>query len=335
MQRQVFIMFNSSLKNELNSFLELRKTIVGDGIYKHDMMTLALLDKFMLNQNYNYKYLSEELITSWQLTLAGKTKTIKEKIGTIRNFTKYLNSMGYSSFMPKQPIVKSDYIPYIYTDQEVAQIIHYADNLKVEYFNNDNLLTLIAIPVILRILYGCGTRLSETLSIKRKHINFSDNTILLVDTKFQKERLIPIHKSLADILEQYCETIGIINKEKSYLFPGHKDNTHLSKKCVQIWFKRILEKSNIDQQKTNSDRGACLHCFRHLFVLKSMQQLEKAGHSVDINDLILPTYLGHDCMIDTDKYMKFSGVQIPKTLEVFEDFTSNLLPNVEVHYEEE
>ena len=43
-------------------------------------MTLALLDKFMLNQNYNYKYLSEELITSWQLTLAGKTKTIKEKI---------------------------------------------------------------------------------------------------------------------------------------------------------------------------------------------------------------------------------------------------------------
>lgn len=328
-------MFSSSLRNEMDSFLELRKTIVADRTYKQDRMTLGLLDKYMISQNYRQKYLSEELITLWQLTLKGKTQTIKEKIITIRNFTKYLNSMGYYSFMPKSPIVKSDYIPYIYTDQEVERIIHYADNLKVEYFNNDNLLTLIAIPVIIRILYGCGTRLGETLSIKRNHINFIDNTILLVDTKFQKERLIPIHESLANILEQYCKTIGIINKENSYLFPGKKENTHLTQKCVQLWFKRILEKSNIDQQRTNHTRGACLHCFRHLFVLKSMQQLEKAGHSVDINDLILPTYLGHDCMIDTDKYMKFSGVQISETLEVFEDFTSNLLPDVEVHYEEE
>ena len=57
-------MFSSSLRNEMNSFLELRKTIVADGTYKQDRMTLVLLDKFMISQNYNQKYLSEELITS-------------------------------------------------------------------------------------------------------------------------------------------------------------------------------------------------------------------------------------------------------------------------------
>jgi hypothetical protein len=66
-----------------------------------------------------------------------------------------------------------------------------------------------------------------------------------------------------------------------------------------------------------------------------MQQMEKAGHSVDMNDLLLPTYLGHDCILDTDKYMRFSGAQISETLDVFETFTTGLIPKVEVPYEEE
>ena len=69
--------------------------------------------------------------------------------------------------------------------------------------------------------------------------------------------------------------------------------------------------------------------------LKSMQQLEAAGHSVDMNDLLLPTYLGHECLLDTDKYMRFSGSQVPGVLDAFESFTSGLIPDVEVPYEEE
>ena len=97
-----------------------------------------------------------------------------------------------------------------------------------------------------------------------------------------------------------------------------------------------LEKADIDQtDKTDSGRGACIHCLRHLFVLKAMQQLEKAGHPVDMNDLLLPTYLGHTHMLDTDKYMRFSGVQVPESLQAFEDFTNNLIPTVEDYYYEE
>lgn len=66
-----------------------------------------------------------------------------------------------------------------------------------------------------------------------------------------------------------------------------------------------------------------------------MQQLEVAGHSVDLNDLLLPTYLGHECLLDTDKYLRFSGIQAPESLDEFETFTAGLIPNVEVPYEEE
>jgi hypothetical protein len=66
-----------------------------------------------------------------------------------------------------------------------------------------------------------------------------------------------------------------------------------------------------------------------------MQQLEAAGHPVDMNDLLLPTYLGHECLLDTDKYMRFSGAQVPDSLDKFETFSVGLIPKVEVPHEDE
>lgn len=89
-------------------------------------------------------------------------------------------------------------------------------------------------------------------------------------------------------------------------FSWQKSGTHYTTRQMDSWFAEILKSAGIDQRKRDPhERGACLHCFRHLFVLKSMQQLESAGHSVDMNDLLLPTYLGHECLLDTDKYMRF------------------------------
>jgi integrase len=190
--------------------------------------------------------------------------------------------------------------------------------------------------MILRILFGCGTRLGETIELKRKDIDFKRGTLYLRVTKFSKERVIPMHKLLVEILERYCLALGIMSDPEAFLFPGYENGKHFSTREVDHWFSRILEAVNIDQRvKEDGERGACLHCFRHVFVLKSMNQLEKAGHPVDMNDLLLPTYLGHECMIDTDRYMRFSGVQSSETLDSFESFTSGLIPEVEVNYEEE
>ena len=138
----------------------------------------------MIKKNYRKKYLTEDLVEQWISTLTGKSKTIKEKIGVIRNFSRYLNSLGYTSFIPNQIKVKSEYIPYIYSDQEIKAIFYNADNLDCRIQNN---ITLIEIPMIIRILYGCGTRIAETLELKRKNIDFENNTIFLVKTKYLKK----------------------------------------------------------------------------------------------------------------------------------------------------
>lgn len=329
-------MFESVLSKEMSSYLKVREIVLRPHSFVAENSVLIAFDKYLTEQGYNEKELSEEVVDGWIRTLSGKSHTISNKVGSIRSFVKYLNCLGNHSFMPYSPKIKSDYIPYIFSDEEVSMIIHYADNLQLKVPKSCSPYLLLKIPMILRIFYGCGTRVSETVSLRRRDVNFKALTIFLRETKYSKERQIPVHESLMLILRKYCSAVGIMHSPEAYLFPGRKQGCHFHARQLAYWFSKILKLANIDQrEKKTPERGASLHCFRHLFVLKSMCQLESAGHPVDMNDLLLPTYLGHESLLDTDKYMRFSGVQIPESLEAFEVFTAGLIPEVEVPYEDE
>lgn len=329
-------MFESTLAKEMTAYLKLRELSVAQTSVLHDRRILTMLDRYLLESGFSRKALTEEALEAWVLTLTGKSKTVKEKVRVVRNFSKYLSSIGQESFLLDSPKEKSDYIPYIYSDEEIQKILHYADNLKPKNPGEEGVGFQLKVPMLVRILYGCGTRLGETISLQRKDIDFKAGTLFLRNTKFSKERLIPVHESLLAILERYCIALGILSKPDAFLFPGRNPNKHYTTRQMDKWFSEILRLADIDQQsRLAHERGACLHCFRHVFVLKSMQQLEAAGRPVDMNDLLLPTYLGHDRLIDTDRYMRFSGVQVPEALDAFEAYTAGLLPRIEVPYAEE
>lgn len=328
-------MLNSLLSSEIADYIRLRYAFVSVSTANADEKVLDDLDEFLVKAEVTDKELTEEILTDFIATLTGKSKTIYNKVGTIRGFTRFLNALGYTAFIPDVPTVKSDFMPYIYSNEEIQKIFYYADRLPLKQTSHKRPYHTIKVPMILRILYGCGTRIGETVAIKRSDIDFQNRTLFLRETKNSKERLIPIHDSLNKILFHYCVVTGIMEQPDAYLFPGMKSGTHYTTRQVVTWFSEILKLANIDQwEKSPNKRGACLHSFRHLFVLKAIKQLETAGRSVDMNDLLLPTYLGHECLLDTDKYMRFSGVQVSDSLDAFETFSSGLIPSVEVPYEE-
>ena len=124
-------MFKSILANEMTAYLELREMSVSESMAAHDRRTLATLDCHLVSSGFCSKELTEDVLESWISSLSGKSKTINTKVGTVRGFVRYLNSLGNRSFMPDSLKVKSEYIPYIYSDEEIRQIMHYADNLII------------------------------------------------------------------------------------------------------------------------------------------------------------------------------------------------------------
>lgn len=327
-------MFKSPLAPEIQTYLELRSRFYSDKSVDEARRVLRQLDQYLCDCGFQGKELTEETLNAWISRLSGRSKTKKDRIIFVRGFIKYLNALGNKSFLPESIRAKSDYIPYIFSDEEISRIFYYADNLKEgDYHRNTYQLI---VPMVLRILYGCGTRLAETMALRRKDIDFKNGTIFLEHAKFKKERLIPVHETLLSVLERYCLAMGIMHKPDDYLFPGRKDGTHLCTRQMEDWFSEILRLADIDQsEKAPGERGACMHCLRHLFVMKSLRQLEEKGHPVHLNDLLLPTYLGHEHLLDTDKYMRFSGVQVSNSLDAFESYSAGLFPDVEVPDEEE
>ena len=55
-------------------------------------------------------------------------------------------------------------------------------------------------PLFLRLLYCCGLRVGETVSIKVGDLDFDRNLIILRVTKKYKQRLVPFGKDLAEII---------------------------------------------------------------------------------------------------------------------------------------
>jgi len=101
--------FKSTLSEEINTYLQIRASA---GKYvKHAQYILLGLDTFLQQSNISEKDLAEETLTSWCKTLTCKPSTKKKKVLVIRDFAKYLNSLGYTAFIPEIPRATSDYVP--------------------------------------------------------------------------------------------------------------------------------------------------------------------------------------------------------------------------------
>ena len=66
--------------------------------------------------------ITERFINAWVGTLNGKSGSVENEVITIRQFLKYLTLSGEPAFIPIIPKVCDDYVPYIFSDNELEQV---------------------------------------------------------------------------------------------------------------------------------------------------------------------------------------------------------------------
>ena len=179
--------FNSIFRSEIESFLAVRKAALSDSAFKHDACYLASFDTYLAGIGLQEKEISEPVFNRWQKTLTGKKSTKANKIIVIRLFIKYLHSLGIQAYIPVIPKVPDDYIPHIFSDEELGRIFNEADNIKVTGAQ-PNPQIMIAFPMILRMLYGCGLRIGETLKLQMKDVDLDGGILTLLHSKHGKQR---------------------------------------------------------------------------------------------------------------------------------------------------
>ena len=90
------------------------------------------------------------------------------------------------------------HIPVVLTKDEVTKVI---ENLDGVY------------NLVVMLMYGCGLRMSEVLSLRIKDIDFGFNKVYIWDSKSLKDRTIPLPLKLKQKLLIQIETVCEIHKK--------------------------------------------------------------------------------------------------------------------------
>lgn len=319
--------FKSILADEMDSFLSLYEQEVSKESYYHAKRHLINFDDYLCSISCKDKNLTEKQIYEWLGTFNVKKSTICKYVTTLRGFLRHLEGYGYRPFIPPYPKVRDDYIAYIFTDEELGRIFTIADSgagaSKVYPFRD------VELPIILRILYGCGMRLGEVLTLRTENLNFENGTFILEKTKSKEYRYVPMKPSLQRIMKAYCAKMGLIGVKDRYLFPGKDLDTPIPTDTLKEPFKRIMKAAGIELEGySKHERGPCLYCFRHVFAHKSFDAGVAEGWAEEDQIPWLSVYLGHYDLMATEKYLKYGGQESAKYMERFDDYSMDILPEV-------
>ena len=178
--------------------------------YADEPKCLSRFCRFSEEQGVTEIEISRSLAERWIAPREGESeKSRSHRITCIRQFAIYLNNLGYDAYIV--PEVKglnhNSFVPYIFTHEQITSVTKAADETEPrEVVRNMHL----ALPVIFRILYGCGLRVSEVVGLRYKDVNLEEGILTIREAKTDRDRYIP----LSDRFVRYADDCMIFCKSR-------------------------------------------------------------------------------------------------------------------------
>ncbi|MEK6830730.1 MAG: site-specific tyrosine recombinase/integron integrase [Nanoarchaeota archaeon] len=223
--------------------------------------------------NYKTKDLNEKSVKDYiQKEIKRKEpSSISHDISTITFFFK--NVLNKKIWIPRPK--RNRKLPEILTKEEIRKLIEFTLNIKHK--------------LILKLLYGCGLRVSEVVNLKKEDINFQEGLIHIKLSKGRKDRFVKIPNSIIEELKSYCK----INYD-AILFPSNRGG-----KLTTATIQAIVENS---AKKAEIKKEVYPHLLRHSFATHLFEQ------GTDLR--LIQKLLGHSDIKTTQIYTQISQASI-------------------------
>ncbi len=270
------VVLRSIFKNDIVSFLDfVQLSLPVKKTFDAYRRTLYDFDSFLFIEGLAEKKLEAELIQRWLDGFSVHPRTINGKISHLKRFAGYLFTLGIKVTLPERPRVTTDFAPYVFTEEEMAQIFEIADDLVM---TNPKSKVAAEFPMLVRLLYGCGLRLGEAVTLTWDNVNLDTGVITVKFAKNNKQRLVPMTDELTRILKLYRNAPCFEMQKNDFLF---KTGDGKQRNISAYWqtFDKILCELGIKNVQTvkYGVRGPCIHSLRHTFTLRSFLKAESEG----------------------------------------------------------
>ena len=211
------------------------------------------------------------------------TRSQSRIISGIKAFYKYLIMEDYITMDPTE-LLESPKIgmklPDTLSIKEIDRLIAAIDLSKAEGERN---------RAILEMLYSCGLRVTELITLKLSNVSFVEGFIKVVG-KGNKERLAPIGDTSLKYLNIYINEVR--NHQK--IQKGHEDIIFLNRRGKQLTRVMIFTIIKKLAEKISLKKNISPHTFRHSFATHLIQG------GADLR--AVQEMLGHESITTTEIY---------------------------------
>ena len=290
---------------------------------------LKRFDSFVHSRCLTEAVLTKQLVVEWTVRKPNETVSTRcGRISLLRGLAEYMNRIGCSAYVYPKSMVTVDrytYIPYIFSNDEIKRIFEVCDNYKPNSCTPNRHLIL---PLLFRMLYGCGLRLSEAMNLTRQDVDLKKGSLYIHNTKFNKERILPMADSVTERCREYCKTVNIGKMGNSFFFPSPYGG-HYSEGTVYSLFREVLRQAQISH--LGRGKGPRIHDFRHVFAVNCLKKWVLDGR--DLNNCLpyLSAYLGHEDMRGSQRYLRLTADLYPDITSKVEKYCSYIIPEVELY----
>ena len=225
--------------------------------------------------------------------------TCAQRLGYVRGFARYHVASDPQTEIPPAgllPFRPSRAQPYLYSDENVAGLLQCALELPTA-----GGLRPWTYHCLLGLLSVTGLRIGEAIRLKAEDVDLQAGVLTVRGTKFGKSRLVTIHPSTGDVLEQYrARRERFLAGRTALTFFITSRGNHLDIGDIHRTF--YLLSRRLGLRGPTASHGPRLHDFRHRFAV-TLLRWYRSGEDVERRMPILSTYLGHVHVADTYLYL--------------------------------
>lgn len=270
--------------------------------------------------------LSRNVVERWAEKTPWENETNRShRISMIRGLADFMIRMGYSACdVPRRfcQIREYSYAPYIFSEKELGMVLGSVDRLCDKGIScHANLI----FPLVFRLLVGCGLRITETLLIGKDDVNLANGTLLLLNTKNKKERVIPIAASLTERCRIYVAETRFVREfsDSPYLFPTKEGHAYNSGTVYAV-FRKALHAAGISHG--GKGKGPRLHDLRHTYAVRVLNRWVREGKNLTIALPHLAIYMGHAGLKASQHYLRLTAEMYPELLKAVEEKYGWVIP---------
>ena len=311
--------YTSDMAELLQSYLT-EKKMTGYK-FKNQGRELERFDNYYYRNGYRGVKLTKSMTDGFIYgTSYEKQSTHYKKEVLLNSFAEFLIRQGYQMYVPQiksAPKRCCSHIPYIFSKEELKRFFLAIDQYPQNTLTNRNSVD----PVLFRLLYGCGLRLSEALNLQLKDIDLETGAITILHTKNNKDRLVPIAESLIERFQKLLSKLHTFSGRSTYFFISPTGG-RLDKSTVYCRFRDYLLMADI----SHTLNGPRIHDLRHSYCVHCLKKWVLSGEELTNLMPYLAAYMGHTDFRGTQYYLRLTADLYPDIIQKTESAFGYLIP---------